>query len=166
MNTSAGCQRCFVAATDCPAAGSSESGGPQCTACYSCTAPAADCGCTVAEIMNAGDHAGLSTGCWSCVAATGVNADNLVATCNTAATCTGAACRCSSADHAINAGQPCAADGTTCVSANCMACYDFRPVADHGVCYTAAPTTPSPASGAGTVAPVLVLAATGAFLAL
>jgi hypothetical protein len=88
-----------------------------------------------------------------------------VATCNTAATCTGAACVCSSVDLAVNEGQPCTADGSTCVSANCMACYDFRPVADHGACYALATQDPS-GSGAGTVVPVLVLAAIGAFLAL
>ncbi len=133
-------------------------------ACWKCTPGAAGCQCTVAEVMST--MTDNSAGCRSCSYTAG---ESTGIDC-VAKTCTGACCVCSSADLAVASGQPCNADQTSCVTANCMACFTIAEVGneDGAGCYTAAacPATGGTASTAGTTAPVVALAATVTFLAL
>jgi hypothetical protein len=152
--TSANCQACFVAAGDDDTAAQE--------ACWKCTPNVGNCKCTVAEVMsfNVDDDA-ISADCRSC----SVLRPNTGSEC-VDKSCTGAACACSQADHGVAAGAACNTDRSSCVSANCMACFTIKGD-DAADCYTAA-FAPGAAttSGAGTAAPVLALAATVAFLAL
>ncbi len=151
--TSANCQACFVAAGDDAAAAD---------ACWKCTPDVGNCQCTVAEVMsfNTPDENTISADCLSCSYAAGTDTGSECVD----KSCTGAACSCTAADGAVASYQPCNADRTSCVSPDCMACFTIA--ADGATCYSSGPTTASTASGAGTAAPVLVLAATVAFLAL
>jgi hypothetical protein len=156
--TSANCQACFVAANDvadATAAAAAEE------ACWKCTPNVGNCKCTVPEVMsfNVDDDA-ISADCRSCSYAAGTDTGSECVD----KSCTGADCRCTTADGAVAAYQPCNADRTSCVSADCMACYTIKDDDDTAACYTPAPAATT--SGAGTAAPVLALAATVAFLAL
>ena len=152
--TSANCQACFVAA------GADDTAAQE--ACWKCTPNVGNCKCTPAEVMafNTADDNTISADCRSCSYAAGTATGSECVD----KSCTGATCACTAADGEVAAYQPCNADRTSCVSPNCMACFTIA--ADGATCYSSGPTTAPTASGAGTAAPVLVLAATVAFLAL
>ena len=152
--TSANCQACFVAAGDDDTAAQE--------ACWKCTPNVGNCKCTVAEVMSfTVDDDAISADCRSCSYTAGTDTGSECVD----KSCTGAACACSQADHGVAAGAACNTDRSSCVSANCMACFTIKGD-DAADCYTAAFAPGVTTSGAGTAAPVLALAATVAFLAL